>query len=376
MNSNEISLCMIVKDEEMVISRAIICANQFVDEIIIVDTGSTDRTEELASVLGAKIYHYDWCNDFSKARNFAFSKATKDYIFWMDADDYITPQNTQLIMNLKKSLKYDEVDFVSMKYSLSLDSTGNTNTSLSRNRIVKRENNYKWIGKIHEYLEVWGKNLNTNICIHHGKVKPIVDRNIKYYERMESKGDNFTLRDRLYYGNELYYSGKYEEAIIQFRIFLESDSGWVEDIKTASANLCSCYEKVGMLEEIKEIILKSFKEDIPRADLCCKLAECFFEENKISQAIYWYKHARECIPENNCMGYDFVDYYTWIPTIQLVLCYSILEKYEEAYYYNELTGIYKKNNHKVESNRQFLIEKLQEQKTAIPRFSFEINRIL
>ena len=85
----EISLCMIVKDEEDVIARCLDSVKDLVDEIIIVDTGSTDRTKEIVSKYTDKIYDFEWVNDFSKARNFSFSKATKDYILWLDADDII-----------------------------------------------------------------------------------------------------------------------------------------------------------------------------------------------------------------------------------------------------------------------------------------------
>lgn len=79
-----ISLCMIVKNEESVLARCLDSVRHLVDEIIIVDTGSTDRTKEIAQGYGARIIDFPWNDDFSAARNFAFSHATMDYIFgWM-----------------------------------------------------------------------------------------------------------------------------------------------------------------------------------------------------------------------------------------------------------------------------------------------------
>ena len=75
----EISLCMIVKDEEDVLERCLECAKNIADEIVIVDTGSKDRTKDIANKYTDKVYDFDWWNDFSKARNYAFSKATKEY---------------------------------------------------------------------------------------------------------------------------------------------------------------------------------------------------------------------------------------------------------------------------------------------------------
>ena len=77
-----ISLCMIVKNEEDVIERCLSSAKDVIDEIIIVDTGSTDSTKSIAQKYTDKVYDFKWCDDFSKARNFSFSKATMDYCMW------------------------------------------------------------------------------------------------------------------------------------------------------------------------------------------------------------------------------------------------------------------------------------------------------
>lgn len=84
-----ISLCMIVKNEEMHIGRCLDSVAELVEEIIIVDTGSTDRTVEIVSKYTEKVYSYPWKDDFSDARNYSFSKASMDYCMWMDADDIL-----------------------------------------------------------------------------------------------------------------------------------------------------------------------------------------------------------------------------------------------------------------------------------------------
>lgn len=89
-----ISLCMIVKNEEDVLERCLRSAEGVADEIIIADTGSTDQTKEIARRCGAKVYDFVWKDDFAAARNFAFSKATCDYLFWLDADD-VVPEQTR-----------------------------------------------------------------------------------------------------------------------------------------------------------------------------------------------------------------------------------------------------------------------------------------
>ena len=82
-----ISLCMIVKTEELVLGRCLDSVKKLVDEIVIVDTGSTDNTKNIAKEYTDKIYDFIWNDDFSAARNYSFSKGTKDFILWLDADD-------------------------------------------------------------------------------------------------------------------------------------------------------------------------------------------------------------------------------------------------------------------------------------------------
>ena len=95
-----ISLCMIVKNEEEVLDNCLSSISDVVDEIIIVDTGSNDNTKIIANKYTNNIYDFKWCDDFSKARNYSFSKATKDYILWLDADDYLTLENKEKLANL------------------------------------------------------------------------------------------------------------------------------------------------------------------------------------------------------------------------------------------------------------------------------------
>lgn len=366
-----ISLCMIIKNEEETLERCLKSAESFVDEIIIVDTGSTDSSKDIAKKFKARVFNFKWINDFSAARNFAFKKATKEYILWLDGDDYITDLNINKFKELKESLD-NKVDYVSMVYSLGRDDNGNTTYSLRRNRLVNRNKGFKWIGRIHEYLEVNGEGLNSDIEVNHGKLKPHGTRNLDIFENMKKENATFTARDTFYYANELYYNAKYEEAIKEYTKFIDSGLGWVEDVKSASMNMSECYASLGNEEGRAQAILNSFKYDSPRADLCCKLGEYFLNKNQFKQAIFWYKVALSCIPDKDNMGINTNEYYTWIPAIQLCVCYSNIGDYDAAYYYNELTGVYAPGSPKVEHNRSFLNGKFNELGKTIPDFDMKL----
>ncbi len=87
-----ISLCMIVKDEESFLEQCLRSAAACVDEMVIVDTGSTDRTVEIARTHGATVHHFKWCDDFAAARNFALTHASGDWILSLDADEVLAPE--------------------------------------------------------------------------------------------------------------------------------------------------------------------------------------------------------------------------------------------------------------------------------------------
>ena len=115
-----ISLCMIVKNEEAVLARCLDSIADLMDEIIIVDTGSTDHTKEIAAKYTSQIYDFKWTSDFSAARNFSFSKANMDYIYTADADEVLDDFNHERFLRLKNAL-LPEIEIVQMKYVTDAD---------------------------------------------------------------------------------------------------------------------------------------------------------------------------------------------------------------------------------------------------------------
>ncbi|MBC5997895.1 glycosyltransferase family 2 protein [Romboutsia hominis] len=348
---------MIVKNEENVIDRCLNSVKNVVDEIIIVDTGSTDNTVAKAENLGAIVYKFKWIDDFAEARNYSFSKATKDYILWLDADDILEDDDVKKLEELKVNLD-QSVDSVMMNYVLQVDKYGNSIYSLKRNRLVKRSRNFRWIGYVHEYLEVYGNIIQSDINIVHKKDKEYTSRNLEIYEKKISSGIELSIRDILYYGNELYDNGRYDDAIEQYVKFIKTKQGWVEDVKTACYKLADCYMYKNDKENELKYILKSFEYDVPRADFCCRLAYKFLEENKLEVAIYWYRLALNSAPKDASASLINHEVYTYLPWIQLCVCYSRMGNMEEAYICNEMAAKYKEDDEYVKNNREFLKDKV------------------
>lgn len=367
-----LSLCMIVKNEEKTLERCLSSVKSFVDEVIIIDTGSTDSTKEIAKKFNAKIYDFEWVNDFALARNFSFSKATSDYIMWLDGDDFIDCENIKIIEELV--MRFDTIyDYVSGIYILGRNPNGDINYSLRRNRIVKRSMNFKWIGHVHEYLEVYGNGLIGDFGIEHGKVKCYTNRNLEIFREMEKKKVVFTPRDLIYYANELKDNGFYKEAIKNYRKFLGAKLGWIEDVKTAYSKIIDCYKLLDTKDKIPAVVFESFQADIPRADICCSLGDYYIETSQFKQAIFWYRVALDCVHEKENPSFDPKDYYTWIPSLQLCLCYSRIGNLNCSYFYNELTATFVPNSPKVEYNRQYFSGEFKRLGISEPKIDYPIK---
>lgn len=371
-NKISLSLCMIVKDEEKTLTRCLNSVKSFVDEIIIVDTGSKDSTKVIAESFNAKIYDFKWIDDFSAARNFSFSKATSDYILWLDGDDFIDDENIKKIEELLLSLN-PMYDYISAEYILGRNEIGNISYSLRRNRIVKRIMNFKWIGNVHEYLEVYGVGLNGDFQIEHGKIKAYTNRNLEIFKQMEKKKLLFKPRDLFYYANELKDNGEYKEAIKNYRKFLETKQGWIEDIKAAYSNIITCNLALNMKDKIPNIAFESFKEDTPRADICCALADYYLEENKLKQASFWYRVALDCKPLKESLSMESTEYHTSIPSLQLCICYFKMGNLNCSYFFNELAASFIPDSSKIEYNRKFFEEEYNKLKLSKPKIEYPIR---
>ncbi len=347
---------MIVKNEEETLSRCLDSVRKIFNEIIIVDTGSSDRTKEIAKKYTDKIYDFKWVNDFSKARNYAFSKATKDYIMWLDADDIVKKEDLKKLIALKK-LMGSKVDIVMTKYNIAFDSEGNPTFSYYRERIFKREKDYKWNDRVHEYIALSGNIIKEDIAITHNKqVKNKSTRNLEIYQEMENNKETFTPRNLYYYGRELYDHQKYEDSIVYLIKFLETKKGWLEDNISACYLIFNCYCFLNTKETAVIWLYKTFEYDIPRKKTCCLIGNILMENNQYNLAIYWYNQALT-LPKNDEQGFYESDYDYFIPYINLCACYYQLDKIPEAEYYHKLTEEIKPHSETVKYNSKFFENK-------------------
>ncbi len=346
-----ISLCMIVKDEENVLRRCLKSVKDLVDEIIIVDTGSIDNTKEIAKEFTNNIYDYKWIDDFSDARNVSFSKATKEYILWLDADDVILDKDKELFINLKKNMNKD-IDVVMMKYNTAFDENGKVTFSYYRERLIKNIHKSLWSGYVHEAIVPFGKIKYSNTAVTHKKIKTnYSNRNLKIFEKLLKRGVVFSPREQFYYSRELLYHDKFKESIDEFIKFLNMDNGFLENQIDALRMMSYCYKKLGQKKKEIDVLFKTFEYDTPRAEVCCDIGNYFIDLSRYYDAIYWYRSALNCNRKDTLGGFVYEDCYGYIPLIQLCVCYDKIGNTKLANEYNELAGIIKP------AGREYMINK-------------------
>jgi glycosyltransferase involved in cell wall biosynthesis len=149
-SQSQLSLAMIVKNEARCLARCLQSIRSMVDEIVIVDTGSTDNTVEIVKKFGAKILHFDWVNDFSAARNFALDQATGDWILVLDADEHASEA---LGKEIREFVQKQEAKHAVGRLKIVSDFRRNGNTLRSQSfvsRLFPRGAHFQ--GRIHEQL--------------------------------------------------------------------------------------------------------------------------------------------------------------------------------------------------------------------------------
>jgi tetratricopeptide (TPR) repeat protein len=146
-----VSLCMIVRNEESNIAACLESVRDLMDEIVVVDTGSTDATKSIAARLGAKVFDFPWIDSFAAARNESLRHATREWLFWMDADDRLDEENRGKLRALCSQLPQANVAYV-MKCLCLPDMQSGTATVVDHVRLFRNDARIRWKYRVHEQI--------------------------------------------------------------------------------------------------------------------------------------------------------------------------------------------------------------------------------
>lgn len=333
-----ISFCSIVKNEAQYLSAMLDSIINIADEIIIVDTGSTDDTLEIIKSYKLKPYFYQWDNDFSKARNYALSQATKDWIFNIDADERLI-------------VKADINDSLALKdhaYMLQIKNVlmgGKEYFYSSYTRLFPNFSDFYFKGEVHEYVtreKDHDKSIIKNIeLIHLGYNKINENKKYRNINILKKKFLNYQDKDNDYYhnkyliGKEYFTLNDFENGLEAYLEYINSDFGSTNvNLANAVTDIINLYYHLNRFDEMIECLEKYGEIGLSNPDFCIYYGDYISNIDKDYQkAIFYYQKALYFKPMNN-PGISYtqssIDYY---PCLMIGINYLKLQKYNQAVNY-------------------------------------------
>ena len=342
-----ISLCMIVKNEERILARCLDSVADLMDEIIIVDTGSTDRTKEIAARYTDRIYDFEWIDDFSAARTFAFSKARMEYIYSADADEVIDEENRGRFRMLKENL-ISEIEIVQMKYGNQLQHGTVYNFDEEyRPKLFKRQREFVWQEPIHETIRLDPVVYDSDIVITHMPEESHAGRDLANFRKQTDRGVRLSAHLHEMYARELFVAGTDEDFLRAESFFADS----VKDTGRSASELTEACCVVARAARLRGDTANFFKHVCKViagdgcSEICCELGHFYAETGDYEEAAVWYYNAAyETQPVISLAAGGEQ------PLQGLVHCYEQMGFQEQAAIYRQEAGDRKVNTGRIKSN--------------------------
>lgn len=321
-----VSVCMIVKNESKVLTRCLDSLQGLYEELIIVDTGSSDNTREIAALYTDKLYDYQWIDDFAAARNFAFEKASMDYIYTVDADEVLDETNRARFIKLKEDL-LPEIEIVQMWYvNTKKYATTENYEKEYRPKLYKRLRTFRWIDPIHESVNLNPVVFDSDIEISHMPESNHGKRDFRVFEKAIGSGRLLSGKLHKMYARELMLTGDVEDfkKAEQYFLIKAMDCNSTEEERDYSyVILAHLYRELDNMSEFFKWGLKNICTK-PSAEICCEIGKFYFAQGDIQEALVWFQNAMtetEAILDAKSNRQ--------IPASMMKKCYEILAEMDE-----------------------------------------------
>ena len=344
---------MIAKNEEKFLEQCLNSVNGLADEIVLVDTGSTDKTKEIAKKFNAKIFDFKWIDDFSAARNESLKHAAKDWILVLDADETLDEEGRKAIKELVNGKENDAFLFLQKNYTNETSIAGFVNDQHNHNgktyagwygsfiaRLFRNKKGYKFEGTVHELVEPSienkkGKIAATNIVLHHygNSDSSVVKEKRKFYlelckKKVEEKKDASSYFELgvLYKENSdfdnavksfkkaIELNPKHSMALYELGVIYEKEKNYDEAIKFYTESLRKkensesfqslgvCYLKKGMLKEAYRNLAKAMLLNPNKYNIYNNLGAVFEKMGNYESAVQVLEIGTKLNP-NNVIGF-------------------------------------------------------------------------
>ncbi|MCK5145245.1 glycosyltransferase [bacterium] len=331
-----LSLCMIVKDEEYFLPQCLDILKDVVDEIIIVDTGSTDKTVEIAESYGAKVYHHPWEGDFSKARNISLSYAASDWIIVIDPDEELDRDDIPILLN---ALNRTDIDVI---FCIVSSETKEGWTRHSSHRVFRRGKAH-YSGIVHNQLIHGEKKLNTSVRIYHYGYNLPEDKMVAKYKRTQALLEKQVKVEP----ENAYVHFNYLRVMRAQKRFKEGVSigkkALTDCVKTITPihrqmivhDTAYCLIQIGRATEAEQMIGKVLKDYPDNLDLIFTISAALVAKKKYKEALLYLQHFLKVKEKERIspkVDLLLVDTYTMEDKIWANIgdCYHELGKYEKG----------------------------------------------
>ena len=253
----------------------------------------------------------------------------------MDADDVLPPPSRERFPALRAFLEEERPDTLFLPYECMRQDDA-PSLVFRRERVLRRCPMARWVGRVHECIVPFGKQSFFDLPVRHlGSEKQRGERNLRIYEKWE-KEEPLSPRDAFYFGRELYYHRRYEEAAVRLEGMLKGDGWYVNKIEACKV-LALCFEAQDLPERALSALFQSFLYGEPRASVCCELGRLLQAQSRLKEAAFWFEAALACRDHSEEGDFETPDSRSLTPLLSLVCCYDALGERERALAFHRRT---------------------------------------
>ncbi len=324
----KLSCVLIVKNEEELLGKCLESMKDLWDELVIVDTGSTDGTVEIAESYGARMGRFAWRDDFGAARRYAEALCAGEYVYWQDADEVLLEGHDII----REIVEAGAQDGIAPYLIMRRDSEGRAVDGFVRQEMLhKNDGSWKWHGAAHNWLSGTGRTEDRRIVIEH-LARPSGDRP-NHTDIFEALRANFTEdatmeeRNLFYLMREHRDKGHYREAIALVALMMQTPPAWPLQRSRACIIAGDCWRALGNAENAAQAYHKALVECADWAEPYFCLGRLRYEQQRWREGAAWL-HAST--------GFEPTSYFTdltiydWLRYDLLAVCLSKLGRNEEA----------------------------------------------
>lgn len=335
MSRPTIGLAIIAKNEEDNLPRLFESFEGCFDEVHLTDTGSTDNTIFIAKNLGAQTHSFDWCYDFSAARNFSFESIKSDFIMWLDCDDVLENKDGFLLW---RDTVMELADYHMATYHYTTDAHGRAICSFARERVFRKSSNLTWKYPIHEGVlpaSSTKMNFTNSWAVRHKRsdedLKKDRSRNLGIFQKLIEKCQ-MDPRMQYYYGKELFENSRPKEALPILIESMKHKELELHDRILAMQYTCYAFMQGEEYDRAIDMAFMGLQLTPQRAEFYGVIGDAYLKMGKMKDAVPAYSAAANCTI-NSSQGsaiFHHEEAYTSYPRNQLSRIYANHGEFDRA----------------------------------------------